>query len=255
MRPSSEASFTFSDLFAGIGGFHAALHAAGGRWAFASEIDGDAARVYDHNWLRPLRESGAPLPPGVSEFKVNGDIVALTDPEVTVPHADVLAAGFPCQPFSKSGFQRGMDETRGTLFWNIARILAEPSVRPSVVLLENVRNLAGPRHRDTTFRTIVRTLRELGYRTADEPAIFSPHLLPPTLGGRPQVRERVFILAHYVGPESAQDPASPRRPDRVAQGARPGLVEGAVGPRSTPASREGQRGGRQVSSRIRRVSR
>jgi DNA (cytosine-5)-methyltransferase 1 len=208
MSSSSDASFTFSDLFAGIGGFHAALHAAGGRWAFASEIDPDASRVYDHNWLRPLREAGAPLPDGVESFEVSGDIVDLTDPAVKVPHSDVLAAGFPCQPFSKSGFQRGMDETRGTLFWNIARILQDPDRRPSVVLLENVRNLAGPRHRDTTFRTIVTTLRQLGYRTASEPAVFSPHLLPPELGGRPQVRERVFILAHYVGAEAAQDPVT-----------------------------------------------
>lgn len=205
---SSTPAFTFSDLFAGIGGFHAALHAAGGTWAFASEIDPDAAAVYDHNWLRPLRESGAPMPEGVSSFQVSGDIVPLTDPEVRVPHADVLAAGFPCQPFSKSGFQRGMDETRGTLFWNIARILQDPEKRPAVVMLENVRNLAGPRHRDTTFKTIVRTLRELGYRTASEPAVFSPHLLPRSMGGRPQVRERVFILAHYVGVEAAQDPAN-----------------------------------------------
>lgn len=208
MSSSSEPSFTFSDLFAGIGGFHAALHAAGGRWAFASEIDPDASRIYDYNWLRPLRESGAPLPEGVERYEVSGDIVPLTEPAVTVPRADVLAAGFPCQPFSKSGFQRGMDETRGTLFWNIARILQDEERRPSVVLLENVRNLAGPRHRDTTFRTIVTTLRQLGYRTACEPAVFSPHLLPRDLGGRPQVRERVFILAHYVGPELAQDPAS-----------------------------------------------
>lgn len=204
---SSTLGFTFSDLFAGIGGFHAALHAAGGRWAFASEIDEDARRVYDHNWLRPLRESEAPLPEGVERFELSGDIVGLTDPVVTVPKADVLAAGFPCQPFSKSGFQRGMDETRGTLFWNIARILADEEIRPSVVLLENVRNLAGPRHVDT-FETIVTTLRQLGYRTASRPAVFSPHLLPRELGGRPQVRERVFILAHYVGAESAQDPTN-----------------------------------------------
>jgi DNA (cytosine-5)-methyltransferase 1 len=204
---STRPSFTFSDLFAGIGGFHAALHAAGGRWVFASEIDRDASRVYDYNWLRPLREQAA-TPEEAARYRMSGDIVLLTDPKVTVPHADVLAAGFPCQPFSKSGFQRGMDETRGTLFWNIARILADETKRPSVVLLENVRNLAGPRHRDTTFKTIVRTLRELGYRTADDPGVFSPHLLPRELGGRPQVRERVFILAHYVGPEAAQDPAN-----------------------------------------------
>lgn len=204
---SKKAGFTFSDLFAGVGGFHAALHAAGGTWAFASEIDSAAKAVYDHNWLRPLRESGTPLPEGVTDFEVSDDIVPLTDPTVRVPKTDVLAAGFPCQPFSKSGFQRGMDETRGTLFWNIARILADERVRPSVVLLENVRNLAGPRHTGT-FATIVTTLRQLGYRTASRPAVFSPHLLPRELGGRPQVRERVFILAHYVGAEAAQDPAN-----------------------------------------------
>ncbi|MBU2075908.1 MAG: DNA cytosine methyltransferase [Actinobacteria bacterium] len=201
---STPDGFTFSDLFAGVGGFHVALHAAGGRWAFASEIDPHAARVYDYNWLRPLRESGVIPPEGVERFEVSGDIVPLTDPVVKVPKADVLSAGFPCQPFSKSGKQLGMDETRGTLFWNIARILQDEARRPAVVLLENVRNLAGPRHRDTTFKTIVRTLRQLGYRTAEEPAIFSPHLLPPELGGRPQVRERVFILAHYVGQEAAE---------------------------------------------------
>jgi DNA (cytosine-5)-methyltransferase 1 len=201
---SKDAGFTFSDLFAGVGGFHAALHAAGGTWVFASEIDGHAARVYDYNWLRPLREAGAVPPEGVERFEVSGDIVPLTEPVVKVPPSDVLAAGFPCQPFSKSGKQLGMEETRGTLFWNIAQILKDPARRPAVVLLENVRNLAGPRHRDTTFKTIVRTLRQLGYRTASDPAVFSPHLLPPELGGRPQVRERVFILAHYVGREAAE---------------------------------------------------
>jgi DNA (cytosine-5)-methyltransferase 1 len=205
---SKNEGFTFSDLFAGVGGFHAALHAAGGHWAFASEIDGHASRVYDYNWLRPLRESGAVPPDGVDRFAVSGDIVGLTVPKVTVPRTDVLAGGFPCQPFSKSGKQLGMEETRGTLFWNIAQILRDEERRPSVVLLENVRNLIGPRHRETTFRTIVRTLRQLGYRTASEPAVFSPHLLPPELGGRPQVRERVFILAHYVGREIAEDEAA-----------------------------------------------
>lgn len=205
---SNDEAFSFSDLFSGVGGFHAALHAAGGRWVFASEIDGDASRVYDYNWLRPLREAGAELPKQVERFAVSGDIVALTEPVVRLPQADVLAAGFPCQPFSKSGKQLGMEETRGTLFWNIVQVLKDETVRPSVLLLENVRNLAGPRHRDTTFTTIVRTLRQLGYRTASEPAVFSPHLLPPELGGRPQGRERVFILAHYVGRAVAESESS-----------------------------------------------
>ncbi|WP_241237096.1 DNA cytosine methyltransferase [Georgenia faecalis] len=178
-------SFSFVDLFAGIGGFHAALAALGGSCTFASEIDPLAKAVYERNW----------------GTDVAGDIVELTQDRMGVPEHDVLAAGFPCQPFSKSGFQRGMDETRGTLFWNIARVLEER--KPSVILLENVRNLAGPRHRDTTWRVIVRTLRDLGYKVSSEPTVFSPHLLPPGLGGRPQVRERVFITGTYVGRERA----------------------------------------------------
>lgn len=176
--------FTFTDLFAGIGGFHAALSATGGECLFASEIDPWAASVYERNW----------------EMKVDGDIVPLTEGTMAVPVHDVLAAGFPCQPFSKSGYQRGMDETRGTLFFNICRVLE--AHRPPVILLENVRNLAGPRQKDT-WATIVRSLRELGYRVADQPAVFSPHLLPKELGGRPQVRERVFITGTYVGRERA----------------------------------------------------
>jgi len=179
-------SFTFADLFAGIGGFHAALSALGGDCAFVSEIDEDAVKVYERNWDAPPNA---------------GNIVPLTEGRMAVTRHDVLTAGFPCQPFSKSGFQRGMDETRGTLFWNICRVLEE--VQPSVILLENVRNLAGPRHRDTTWTTIVRSLRDLGYRVSSTPTVFSPHLLPRDLGGRPQVRERVFITGTYVGRERA----------------------------------------------------
>jgi DNA (cytosine-5)-methyltransferase 1 len=176
--------FSFVDLFAGIGGFHATLDAFGGECVFASEIDPAAQRVYRANW----------------GSEVAGDIVALTEDQMAVPAHDVLAAGFPCQPFSKSGHQLGMAETRGTLFWNICRILEER--RPAVILLENVRNLAGPRHY-ATWGTIVRSLRDLGYRVSGTPTVFSPHLLPPELGGRPQVRERVFIAGTYVGPRRA----------------------------------------------------
>ena len=170
-------AFTFIDLFAGIGGFHAALEALGGECVYAVEIDQAAAKIYERNWgMNPLGD----ITKDVSE---NG---------VKVPKHDVLVAGFPCQPFSKSGAQRGMDETRGTLYWNILKIIEKR--KPALVLLENVRNLAGPRHTHE-WKIIVKTLREQGYRVSDTPAIFSPHLLPPNQGGRPQVRERVFIVA------------------------------------------------------------
>ncbi|AKU14950.1 DNA cytosine methyltransferase [Luteipulveratus mongoliensis] len=187
-------SFSYIDLFAGIGGFHAMLDHAGGRCVYVSEIDAAARGTYDHNWV-----SG----PGLSRPpQINTDITLATPEfdEVDVPNHEVLAAGFPCQPFSKSGYQRGMEETRGTLFWNIARILE--TRRPKIVLLENVRNLAGPRHRHE-WDVIIQTLRELGYRVSSTPSVFSPHFLPPSMGGTPQVRDRVFILGTYVGRDRA----------------------------------------------------
>lgn len=174
-------SFSFVDLFAGIGGFHAALNELGGDCVFASEIDPRAAEIYRLNW-------------GVDPL---GDITEdANDDVMKVPGSDVLTAGFPCQPFSKSGAQRGMEETRGTLYWNILQVIR--AHHPSMVLLENVRNLAGPRHRHE-WQIIIETLRDEGYVVSDEPAVFSPHLLPPSEGGTPQVRERVFICATFAG--------------------------------------------------------
>jgi DNA (cytosine-5)-methyltransferase 1 len=170
-------SFTFIDLFAGIGGFHGALSALGGECVYASEIDKDAARIYNRNWgIQP-----------------DGDItLAANENNMDVPEHDVLVGGFPCQPFSKSGKQRGMDEARGTLFWNIARIIEVR--KPKIVLLENVRNIAGPRH-EHEWEVIIETLRQLGYRVSSKPLVVSPHRIHPDFGGRPQVRERVFIAA------------------------------------------------------------
>lgn len=160
------------------------MAALGGECVFAIDIDEAASEVYRRNWgIDPL-----------------GDITEVAnDDHVSVPPHDVLCAGFPCQPFSKSGFQRGMDETRGTLYWNILRIVT--THRPALVLLENVRNLAGPRHQHE-WQVIVKTLRDAGYLVADRPAIFSPHLLPPEQGGKPHVRERVFIVAVRTDDES-----------------------------------------------------
>jgi DNA (cytosine-5)-methyltransferase 1 len=196
---SKSSPFTFVDLFAGIGGFHAALGALGGEGVYAVEKDEAAAAVYERNWRLPAL----------------GDIVADTKTTMRVPDHDVLTAGFPCQPFSKSGYQRGMDEARGTLFWNILEILRVR--RPSVVLLENVRNLAGPRHTHE-WEVIIRSLRDLGYRVSAKPLVFSPHLLPPERGGRPQVRERVFILATYVGRREAQSDVEPTVEARAVDG-------------------------------------
>jgi len=173
-------SFKFVDLFAGIGGFHAALGALGGECVYASEWDKDAARIYERNW----------------NLKPDGDItLAANDEVMNVPEHDVLVGGFPCQPFSKSGKQMGMEETRGTLFWNIAKIIEIR--KPSVVLLENVQNITGPRHLHE-WEVIIKTLRDLGYRVSEDPLVVSPHLIRPEFGGRPQVRNRVFIAATLI---------------------------------------------------------
>jgi DNA (cytosine-5)-methyltransferase 1 len=179
MSAALEASFRYIDLFAGIGGFAAALEAFGGECVYSVEIDEAASKVYERNW------GHSPL----------GDITKdANDDVMNVPAHDILAAGFPCQPFSKSGAQGGMDETRGTLYWNILKIVE--AHHPTIVLLENVRNLAGPRHKHE-WDLIIQTLREQGYRVSRTPTVFSPHLLPLERGGRPQVRERVFITATY----------------------------------------------------------
>ena len=164
-------------MFAGIGGFHAALSALGGVCEYASEIDESASRIYLRNW----------------GIKPAGDITLSANEEnMEVPCHDVLVGGFPCQPFSKSGKQLGMEEARGTLFWNIARIIEVH--KPKIVLLENVRNIAGPRHAHE-WEVIIRTLRELGYRVSSQPLVVSPHRIAPEFGGRPQFRERVLIAA------------------------------------------------------------
>ena len=159
------------------------LGGMGGQCVLASDIDEKAKKVYELNW-------------GVEP---RGDLRKFATPtRVSAPPADtkvsVLAAGFPCQPFSKSGKQKGMTEDRGTLFDHIMYLVEKR--QPSVVLLENVRNLAGPRHRHE-FDYVIEKLRNAGYIVSSKPAVFSPHRIAPSFGGRPQIRERLFITATF----------------------------------------------------------
>jgi DNA (cytosine-5)-methyltransferase 1 len=170
----------YVDLFAGIGGFHAAATAFGWECVFASENDPSAARIYQQNW----------------KMDAFNDITEVANDRVMkVPPHDVLFGGFPCQPFSKSGKQLGMDETRGTLFWNILKIIQMR--RPALVVLENVRNIAGPQHRHE-WEVIISQLKELDYRVSEKPFVVSPHKIRKSAGGRPQIRERVFIVATRI---------------------------------------------------------
>ena len=196
-------AFTFIDLFAGIGGFHAAMDPIGGECVFVSEIDSAASSVYSKNWLKN------------SDISVSGDIKELTkNVNKYIPNHDVLTAGFPCQPFSKSGHQLGVNEARGNLFYNILQIIEEK--KPKIILLENVRNLVGPKHYKD-YLIIIKLLRKLGYAVSDEPTILSPHEIPTRFGGTPQHRDRVFIGAVKVGETRAKElsdlgPLLPRQP-------------------------------------------
>ena len=161
----------FVDLFCGIGGFHAALDRLGHECVFATDIDKYAAKVYENNWGKP------------GGFSVHSDIRNIID---KVPPMDIICAGFPCQPFSKSGSQKGFDDqTRGTLFHDIC-ILAE-KYKPAVLFLENVPNLV-KHDNGNTFSVIQSRLNALGYNF--EYSILSPHKF-----GIPQVRKRVYIVA------------------------------------------------------------
>ncbi len=161
------SKFKYIDLFAGIGGFHQAMSNLDGECVLASEIDENAIKTYYKNY-------------GVDSAK---DITKIKDKDI--PSHDVLCAGFPCQAFSKAGKQLGFDDpTKGTLFFEIARILR--AKHPKYIILENVRNLMSHDHHNT-WNVIEKTLDEIGYNV--KPIIMSPHQL-----GVPQLRERVYIL-------------------------------------------------------------
>ncbi len=167
-------SFKFIDLFSGIGGFHQALMSLGGECVFASEIDKYAIDTYKKNYNIDSAIN-------IREIDVENE---------QIPKHDVLCAGFPCQAFSKAGKQEGFsDETKGTLFFEIERILKKYHTK--YIILENVRNLVS-HDGGKTWSTIYAHLNKIGYRLTPKPLIISPHQL-----GIPQLRERVVILGIY----------------------------------------------------------
>lgn len=163
---SSKKRFKFIDLFAGIGGFRIAGEYNGGSCVFSSEWDKNSCHTYEVNH--------GEMPAG--------DITKISADEI--PDHDVLFAGFPCQAFSISGKQNGFDDTRGTLFFDVARIIK--TKRPKMFLLENVKNLL--RHDGgKTFSVISNTLDELGYDVHYKVLRSSDY-------GVPQARERIYIV-------------------------------------------------------------
>jgi DNA (cytosine-5)-methyltransferase 1 len=161
------SKFTFIDLFAGIGGFRIAFEELGGGCVFSSEWDKYCQKTYQVNF--------GEIP--------HGDITKISEKDV--PDHDVLTAGFPCQAFSIAGKRGGFNDTRGTLFFDVARIIKEK--RPKAFFLENVKGFAN-HDRGRTLATILNVLRnDLGYYVPE------PQIMNAKNFGVPQNRERVFI--------------------------------------------------------------
>ncbi len=191
--PPTKPKFKFIDLFAGIGGIRLAYQNLGGKCVFSSEWDKFAKITYEANY-------------GEVPF---GDITQIS--EKSIPDHDVLLGGFPCQPFSIAGVSKKnalgrkhgfLDETQGTLFFDIARILEHK--KPKAFMLENVKNLVS-HDKGNTFKVIKNTLEELGYSVYYQ-VLNSKHFVP-------QNRERIFIVGFlkdiFNGEENFKFPKLP----------------------------------------------
>ena len=157
---------TFIDLFAGLGGFRIALESLGAKCVYSNEWDKFAQQVYYDNF--------GDVP--------EGDITKVD--ENTIPEHDILCAGFPCQAFSISGKQRGFEDSRGTLFFDVARIVK--CKKPKIVFMENVKNFA-VHDEGKTLEVVENTMKELGYS-------FSHKVLNAVDYGIPQKRERIYMV-------------------------------------------------------------
>jgi DNA (cytosine-5)-methyltransferase 1 len=157
----------FIDLFAGIGGIRLGFESQGATCIFSSEWDKFAQITYQTNF----------------HHKPSGDITQIS--ESNIPEFDILCGGFPCQPFSNAGHKQGFEDTRGTLFFDIARIINYH--KPQVVFLENVKGLKS-HNKGKTFQTIKNILSDMGY-------FVHAQVLNAKDFGVPQNRERIYIVA------------------------------------------------------------
>ena len=166
IKEKSLEGMTIIDLFAGLGGFRIALESLGAKCVYSNEWDKPVQQVYIDNF--------GDVP--------EGDITQVD--ERTIPDHDILCAGFPCQAFSISGKRRGFEDSRGTLFFDVARVVKEK--KPKVVFMENVKNFAT--HDDgRTLAVVKATMEELGYR-------FYQKVLNAVDYGVPQKRERIYMI-------------------------------------------------------------
>lgn len=170
-KTPQNSTFQFIDLFAGIGGFRIALQNVGGECVYTSEWNADSQKTYQANF-------------GQFPF---GDITKKSTKNHIPDNFDILCAGFPCQAFSIAGNRKGFQDTRGTLFFDLEKIIEIK--RPKVVFLENVKNLVS-HDKGKTFKVILEILEEkLGYKA------YTKILNSSTHANVPQNRERIFIVA------------------------------------------------------------
>jgi DNA (cytosine-5)-methyltransferase 1 len=190
-------------LFAGIGGIRLAFKSKFTECVYSSEWDKFAQQTYSANFKE--------IP--------DGDIT-LVNPR-DIPQFDLLLAGFPCQPFSNAGLKLGFEDTRGTLFFDVARIVKHH--RPAMVLLENVKGFA-KHDKGNTMRVVTATLEQLGYNVSSQ-------ILNAKHFGLPQNRERIYIVAlkrSLFGPTPFTFPKGSHRPTKLGN-----ILEKRVHPRYT----------------------
>lgn len=161
-------SFTFIDFFAGIGGFRQALENIKGKCVFSCEIDSKCEETYLENFGEKFNHH---------------DISTLSEKEV--PYADIICAGFPCQPFSMAGTQTGFNDSRSSVFFDLVRIASE--IQPKVLFIENVPNLV-KHDKGNTFNRILNSISEIGYDVSFD-------VLDSKFFGIPQSRKRVYLVA------------------------------------------------------------
>src|SRR5690625_1519901 len=165
---SKQKPFTYASLFSGVGGFEQALNKLGGTCVFASEFDKFAQQSYTALY---------------GDDHLHGDITKIDEKEI--PDHDLIVAGIPCQAFSVAGKRKGFDDTRGTLFFDVARIAQEK--QPKSVIIENVKGLVN-HDKGRTLDTMIQTLNDIGY-------VVDFDVLNSKFFGVPQNRERIFIVA------------------------------------------------------------
>jgi DNA (cytosine-5)-methyltransferase 1 len=179
-----QMEYKFIDLFCGIGGFHIALSQLGFECVLACDINKECIKTYECNYN---------LKPCIDISKINIK---------TIPHFDILCAGFPCQPFSKSGDRKGFDDVRGTLFFNICEIAKYHN--PKYMILENVKNIVG-HDKGNTWDKIKKSIIKLGYQTYEHPIIINSLMF-----NIPQNRERAIILCCRNGIHQYPFPILPK---------------------------------------------